>query len=480
MIQKILKKKIRNRGIAITAVLVFAVIAIAIITGLTSWFAVTLKVSRNVIPNERAFQIAEAGIDYYEWHLAHDPGDYMDGTGVEGPYVHDFFNKEGNKIGEFVLTITPPEPGTKIVTIRSEGSVSERPDLVRTVEVKLLKASIVNYAFLSNSDIYIRTGAEIFGAIHSNGGIRFDGIAHNLVTSSKPEYDDPYHSGAPEFGVHTHISPIDPLPPSSPPEHASVFQAGRDFPVPAIDFEGITLEMALMRQLSQEEGLYFPKSNKEGYRIVLKTDDTFDLYIVNKLKKNSNSCKKPTGEPAWNWTTWSIEDDTFISNNAFPQNGLIYFEDHLWVEGQIDTARITIVAGRFPESDPEMKNIIINNDLLYTNTDGSDVIGLIAQHDIGTGLESNDVLNIDAVLVAKNGRVGRPYYEDGCAPYHVRDTLNIFGAVVSYGSYGFAYSDGTGYANRIINYDPNLQDNAPPYFPTVSQYYQVVSWEEIE
>jgi hypothetical protein len=45
--------------------------------------------------------------------------------------------------------------------------------------------------------------------------------------------------------------------------------------------------------------------------------------------------------------------------------------------------------------------------------------------------------------------------------------------------YGFAYTDGTGYITRNINYDANLLYNPPPFFPLTSDEYEVVSWEEI-
>jgi hypothetical protein len=47
-------------------------------------------------------------------------------------------------------------------------------------------------------------GTEVFGKIHSNVGIRFDGVAHNVISSGVASFDDPDHGGGNEFGVHTH------------------------------------------------------------------------------------------------------------------------------------------------------------------------------------------------------------------------------------------------------------------------------------
>ena len=57
----------------------------------------------------------------------------------------------------------------------------------------------------------------------------------------------------------------------------------------------------------------------------------------------------------------------------------------MWVEGTINTARLTIASGRFPESSSTNTSISFNKDIRYTNYDGSDVIALIAQNNINTG-----------------------------------------------------------------------------------------------
>lgn len=479
---------LKKKGIILPTIIVFSSIFLILIVGLTSWFGITLKSSKYLFQKEQSFQIAESGIDYALWFLNHYPTDFQDGTGEEGPYVHDFLDKDGNKIGEFSLEITPPETGTTQVTVKSTGYLMDSPDQKRTIEAVFGKPSLSNYAILTNSDIYIRQGTEVFGRLHSNKGIRFDGIAHNLVSSSKETYDDPSHSGDPEYGVHTHIDPIDELPYADIETRLDVFQAGREFPVPTVDFDGLTIELSEMKTESQSDGHYYSKSDKEGYHIVLKTNDTYDLYKVTKLVSTDSAegCKKPDGDPAWDWTSWSIDTENYIGNYAFPDNGLIFVEDHVWVDGQINSAHITITAARFPDSDPQEKNININNDLLYTNYDGQDSIGLIAQNDINVGLQSDDDLRIDAALLAKGGRVGRAYFpgpsggKDGCSPYDTRSSLTILGLVISNGEYGFAYTDGTGYETRTIIYDSNLENITPPYFPDVGSTYELIQWAEVD
>ncbi len=179
-------------------------------------------------------------------------------------------------------------------------------------------------------------------------------------------------------------------------------------------------------------------------------------------------------------STWSISSQCLIGNYAFPSNGLIFLEDDVFINGQIDNARLTIAVAAFPDSPSTRKSIIVNDDLKYTNYDGSDVLALIAQKDINVGLVSLDNLRIDSGLVAQNGRVGRHYYSSSCGSYYIRQIITLYGMIVTNQRYGFAYTDGTGYQIRNINYDGNLLYGPPPSFPLTSDQYVIISWQEVK
>ena len=475
-----------KRGYLIIHTIVYGAIALILITGLANWGSVNIRAGRDAALREQAFQIAEAGIEYYRWHLAHVSTDYQDGAGAPGPYVHEYRDATGAVIGTFTLTITPPPIGSTLVIVVSEGVVTANPSITRRIEAKFAIPSIAKFAFVANSKMRFGAGTEVFGPIHSNDGIRFDGLAHNLVTSFKYSYDDPDHSGADEYGVHTHLSPSDPIPPAppppgTPPSRTDVFISGRQVSVPAVDWNGFTQDLSQMKTDAQTSGRYFAGSGALGYNIVLKTDDTFDLYTVTSLVSPQSNCYNSQNQSGWG--TWSIASETLLGNYAFPANGLVFLEDNVWVEGTISSARLTIAAGRFPESSSTNANIIVNEDIRYTNYDGADVLGLIAQGNINVGLVSNDVLTIDAAIVAKNGRAGRYYYRyafsKSCSPYHQRDTINLFGMIATKERYGFAYTDGNGYETRNIIYDGNLLYGPPPSFPLTSDQYQTISWREL-
>jgi len=473
-------------------------IAVVVIVVLVNVALFNIGEVTRALHNEQAFEIAEAGIEYYRWHLSHAPQDFTNGTGQAGPYTVAYADKDGNPIGQFILDITPPIVGSTIATIQSTGKLDADPSVVRKLRVKLAIPSVAKYATVANDKIRFGQGTVVYGPIHSNDGIHFDGFANNIVTSAKAQYDDPDHTGSDEFGVHTHQIPPpvggnnpnfipEEAPPTDPvPIRNDVFAAGRQFPVPAIDFTSFTYDLA---QIAANAGNYFGPSGGQGYEIVLNTNDTFDIYEVSSVAAPPANCTNVLGE-RW-WGTWSIAATTTLAttNYPIPANGLIFVEDHVWVSGTIDTARVTIASGKFPEDPNTNTSIAINGNLLYTNYDGQDVIGLIAQNNFTIGLYSAVTVRIDAALIAKNGRAGRHYYKQPggqsyCGSTALRSTVTLYGMIATNKRYGFSWSCGgvycSGYANRNIIYDPNLLYGPPPSFPLTSDQYQVISWEEVK
>ncbi len=489
-----------QRGGILIQVIAFASIGILILSGLVNWTNMSAKLARKGEQKALAIQIAEAGIEYYRWHLAHDATDYQDGTATSGPYVHEYYDKEGNAIGRFVLSITPPLIGSTIVTVDSAGVSFADATATRTLRARLGKPSFAKYAVLSNTD-YMTIGADIQGQLHSNGILNLvSGTAYNVVTSSR-------YTGTSStagdcdgsdvcWGVTSFVAPVDNRPPTGLVTTTARFTAGRQVGVPAIDFAGITTDLAVLKTDAQANGRYYGSSGGLGYHIVLQTNDTFDIYRVDTQATGGGGCN------AYVWWTypscpvsanskWSINTQTLIGNDvAFPTNGIIFAEDHVWVNGTINTARLSIIAAQLPDPGAGLrKNIIVNNDLNYTNTDGQDVIGLIAQDNFWVGLVSDNDLEIDAAIIAQNGRVSR-YAYDGCAT-DVRGTITFYGMFATnqryaYGNLGAGCNAPgptpalSGYqTNRIYIYDPNLLYGPPPSFPLTTDNYQIISWEEI-
>jgi hypothetical protein len=501
-------KSARSSGDILVSVLVFAAIAITMIIGLVNWGAVLLRSIRNVAAREQAFQIAEAGVDYYQWHLAQSPNDYKDGTTTPQPYVHKFFDRDGNLLGTYSLTITPPPVGSTIVKIVSVGALASGT-VSRTVQETLAIPSLARFAVVANDNMNFGAGTTVFGPIQSNGGIHFDGLANNLVSSAMSTYTDP-DDGSTDYGVYTTASPSERNQTSLPaPSRPGIFTSGRQFPVPSFPFGGLAANLNQLQLLAENGGKEWTTSNSQGYHIVFETPNSqngnatsYFMYKVTALQATPNNCGKDgTAQSQTQWGTWSIKGLTGSNNSGnsnettvngpnpdhswpIPGNGVIFVDDDIWVDGTVSNARITIAAGIIGSSNPDnYSNITINTNLRYTNTNGNDVIGLIAQGNINSGMVSDDTYEIDAALVAENGRVGRYYYNGNCTvgsnDYSQRNSLTLLGMIATAIRYGFAYSDGTGYDIRNINYDANLLYAPPPSFPQATTQYQVISWQQL-
>lgn len=478
--------------------LIFGAVAVIAIGAFITWSNIVVHDSARNSNRVQSFAIAEAGIEYYRWHLAHASQDFKDGTNQAGPYVHNYTDKDGVVVGQFVLDITPPPINTTIVTITSTGKSLRDPTADKVIKVQMGVPSYAKYAALTDAVTRFGQGTEVFGPVHSNQGIRFDGLAHNLVTSAAYTYDDPDHNGSqdkPEYGVHTHrdlppaITVNDnfrPLESTSSPftQRNDVFLAGRQNSATPVDFTKITQSLSQIKAGAETSTGYYASSTALGYHLVLKTDDSFDLYRVTGLVASPNGTCTNSQNQASNqggWGTWSIQDETKIATSTpFPLNGLLFLEDNLWVDGTINIARLTIASGRFPTNAATYSSITLNKDLRYTNVNGADVIALIAQNNINIGLMSTSTIRIDAALVAQNGRVGRYYYNSSCGSTYIRSTLTSYGMIASGLRYGFAYSDGTGYTTRNLIYDANLIYGPPPSFPLTSDQYTLISWQEIK
>src|SRR3972149_3738996 len=81
-----------HKGSITPALLIITSAFVVIIYGMLSVLSLQLDSSHRQTASEEALNIAEAGINYYRWHLAHDPNDFTDGTGTPGPYNHNYYD----------------------------------------------------------------------------------------------------------------------------------------------------------------------------------------------------------------------------------------------------------------------------------------------------------------------------------------------------------------------------------------------------
>jgi len=467
----------KNKGFISVLILVFGAAFLLTLGGIFSLLLLQDKRSQQEASWNYALDIAEAGINYARWHLNNFPEDFS----FSGTY--DFFEylPEKKKVGEFTLEVEEPSACKPYVKIISRGYTLKRPNTKRTIEVSYGKESLAKYAFLTDSNVWFGKDEDLKGPFHSNGGIRMDGTQNALSTSARETY-----ICGPEHGCFS-WNCSDPCSwtvngcecPGIWGEGEGGTQGLWQFPVPAVDFESITQDLAHLKEEAQANGIYLGSLGL-GYHLKFRVDGegngVVDVYRVTKLKP------KVWGYNGEEWVHESndIKEEEFYNTYSLPNNcAPIFVEDNVWVDGTVK-GRATLVAARLPDISANNAKIIINGNIDYA--DENSVLGIIAQKDILIPLYSPDDLTIKATLLAQKGHVYRYYYPFWYSPYNVRNSIEVYGSIISKGIWTFSWVNSSGniisgYKSTSTVYDSSLTFNPPPYFPQRGEY-KFISWQE--
>lgn len=446
-----------QRGGILTITIVFIGMLMVMFMALSGVTNTQYRLGALSAQDETAFQIAEAGLNFARWRLAHDPSNLT-------PVTKEVHDQQQGMLGTYALTFTAPQAGSTIVRISSLGHTSNAPTRDVRLEATYGKPSLAKYAFLTNTDVWYKS--TISGPVHSNGGIRMDGVSDGSMTSAKETYVcQTFH------GCSNQVKP-------------GIWGTGTNsalwqFPVPSVDYASLTLDLLAMKTAAQSAGTYFGASGGYGYHLVFTSSNTYSLYRVTAKTAPRNSYAADTG---WQSVSHDIATQTLLSSGSVPAEGVLYFEDTLWVEGDIRT-RVTVAAGRFPDTPSTNADIIINGNISYGGVrDGTRVLGAVAQGNILIPYSAApNNLQLEGAYVAQHGRFGRRYYSSGSS--NVRTSITRYGMIASNLVPVTAWSSGSvvvsGYQSAFSSYDPALLYGPPPFFPTSGEY-QFLSWSQEE
>lgn len=503
-------KKIKKGSAIAYGLVIIAAISILLVSVL-QFVASQIRYASYVEEKERVFHMAEGGIDFYRWYLAHAieakspqeiaefwEGDPL-GFGEGNSYAKDYLDNNYIKIGESLISANLSSPGDyNIIEVTSTGSTVEKPDIIRTVKATLRRSIWSDFAVISDGIVCFDKYWTINGMVIGNSGVHFNGVANNIVMAGIPSYDDdnPLHATYNDKdGVWTEM-PYDADEGCIYNDELDecVFNAGTKFPAPEKDFTGVTQYMQSIRTESMEPdgdtendctdtGCYFDNA-VEGRHIILKSD-TFDMCPVSEYWTNNGTkhhYPKKYKKISSSGTCNTCSGDC-LQTFTIPDEGVIFVEDNIWLEGTVDGKRVSIAAASV--SDPNTNpNIFIMNHIQYTHLDGTDTLGILAEGDIEILKDTPDDLKINGAVLAQNGAVTKPEYNPNCCGGGCTDNKNyidIFGCVITKNGLNFSLHkescpDLKEY--RTITYDNNLYLYPPPFFPADSFYY-VDLWEEL-
>lgn len=509
----------RNRGAILIYLIIFIAIFAMVMLAVVANFAAKLQLLRITIEREQAFQVAEAGINYYQWHLIEFPDDYQDGTGQDGPYVHDYVDFDTQQtIGQFSLVITPPSQGGTTVTVQSTGWINDKPNIKRIVTATYAFPSLASYALLTHDWMYAWNTESYSGPVHSDTGIRFEGTTSSSVTSSvESTCLDDCNQEYPEASCPTTVTrdaiwAIGPNEPESSPFWNN--------PTTVADFTGISTSFSDIQDASQlGENINLPLSNKSGYSLVFNSNGTVTVYKV--LSTKNTGARFPVTQPVTDGTDTGLGyiiggtdynsgicSDTSCKHcsssgrclqytKTIPSDGLIiYALENLWIEGTVKGRVIVATANGKANTNPNFSgitsnlipNIYISNNIRYSNGESgasgenADTLGLMAEGNIIVTKGAPDPLYVDGALLAQYGFIAFPIcYSGGAA----KNNVYFFGSLILHGSWWFNFTNycggsfTDGYRYPHFQWDTNLLYYPPPYFPpsSVSAGLQMVKWE---
>ncbi len=422
--------------------------------------------------SDMALNIAEAGINYYSWHLSQSPDDYTDGTGEPGPYIHDFQDPQGDIIGKFSLEIDPPTQAKPIITITSTGWLNRYPKVKRSIQVEYGQVVLTRYAFLHNSNMWFGNSITVNGPVFSNGGIRQDGKNTSTVESAKSTYICGEESGC------------TPNPETKP----GVWGNGEidelwSYPKVPIDFDSIKVNFNEMKKASQDNGLYLAPSGAQGYHMVFLNTGQVSIYKVT----GTSPINGYSLEYGCEVLQQVITSESAVGTYNLASTPIIFAEDHVWVEGIVN-GKTTLAAARFPLGTFNA-NIWIRGNLTYLAKDGNHKLGLVAEKDIVFTRGVPEYFSLNAAVLAQNGRIIRHHYnKQGCrvggqGTDSQKKEFNFYGSLISNQRSYWNFSQGpgspaSGFTKTTLDYDQTNFGDPPPYFPTYGTY-QFLSWREV-
>lgn len=481
-----MKSTLQNKGYLLVLILIFGAIFFTMAAAFMGFIVSQHKAQVFNYNKERALDIAEAGLNYYKWYLAHNPDDVTNGTGAPGPYVGVYEDPESGPIGEFSLDIRSSSACGDIyaVDINATGNTYAEPNAGRQVTARYARPTVAEYAYILNSSVWAGPDRTIIGPYHSNGGVRMDGTNNSTVTSGQETW-----SCDGGFGCDPTQWSADGVLGDGP--NSDLWS----FPSTPINFTGLSVDLAAMQAKAQTGGgLYIGPSGDYGYRIVFKANGTIDVYVVD----TTHNYYGFTTEDDWQTERHAINATKFLATYTIPTDcSVIFVEDKVWLEGVVN-GKVTIAAADVDSSGVE-RSMILNNNITYANEDSG--LLAIAEQDVLVGLIVPNNLTLNGIFVAQKGRFGRNMYCESTTggtcnatrrlpssgvnlrQYAKRNTLTINGTIVTNGREGTKWVSGTtylsGFNTRFNSYDRALVSDPPPLTPEVSDTFEFVEWREV-
>lgn len=489
-----MKNNLSQRGVTVLLVLAFMGIFLFLLGTILSYVLTQGKYGRALYAREQALNVAESGIEYYRWFLAHNPSVMETGTGLVSPTTYTVSDPEGAEMGEATVSATLNTSCGRVQSadLTSVGRANINQLYTRTLLARYMQPSVAEYSNIINANVWAGSDRVITGAYRSNGGIRMDGDSNSIVSSALSTW-----SCTSSFGC----SPTQNQP--------GVFGAGTgsalwQFPAASFDFAGISTDFPTLQTYAHNDGIKLNPTNvrvngtqqggtfssvggsdQRGFHLILRADDTVDVYRV--TGTTGVYAQRIDNIGTWATDYHIISSESYLGRYTIPSDcRLIFAQAKVWLEGVVGS-KVTVIAADTGSFQPD---IILRNNITYASGTGSSGLTAVAERSVLIPLNSPDTMTVRGVFVAQNGYVGRNYYTTSGSydvpssydSYVIQSSLTTIGSVISNNRVGTQWTcSGTicsGYQNRTDTYDRLLAFSPPPFTPAASPDYTTVLWRE--
>jgi hypothetical protein len=409
----------------------------------------------------KALAAADAGIDAYLYQMkTATPPSTLSGTTAEASWT---------------VTVTGPEPGSSVKTLRSVGTIAAHdiaPAVTKVVVATVRPASFSDYTFLLNDYLNLGSGGLVKGNVYSNDYVNNDGE----ITG--------------DVWAHSYIS------------GHGIFDKTVNPNSPTISFSVVSYSSLM--SIAQADGTYYGDTGAFG------SGTSWRHYLGYCVTLNGTGGTISKVKSIDTVTGAMVIDSGTTTNFTIPTDGVLYFDDPVWLGGTY-SAKVTVVVGKDVEDpgtdwtygrmapgpsgmNPSSHTGSVNNAnsavYLWKNLQAQDpddtnqVCGIVTPGDISITSEYPDSvtptnLTIQAAMLTTKGSIHADWTTG-----RVKNYLKILGAEAMW-EQGFIkttdYWGNTimGFDSRDYWYDSNLDVTPPPNFPSLDNgKNKIHSWVE--
>ncbi|MBH41196.1 MAG: hypothetical protein CL685_00600 [Candidatus Magasanikbacteria bacterium] len=424
--------RFNTKGSSLLLVLVFgSALLLSLTLGLSAYGTMVLRHNTQITKHAQIREIAEAGTTYYSWVLHNNPDDLWDGNppGTPGPFVHDYTDAHGNVIGSYAISVTQDE--NDATSIQSTGWLHNYPNIKKTFKITQGEGGFAfPYILTIKNPGILSSDMQISGSVHSNNT-----LTCNILINQEIQANMIQGSGGPAELWHS--------------------------PVPPIDFVGLRQDTinTLSSMAEHDEGLIIPAPHGGlGWHVVLLETGGFDLYKVTSREChcNQHNCSRSYCN--------TIGNEVFVGHYDFPENGVIYVHNYVWIDGVIN-GKATFF------TNPNIGyGFFLNDTITKKDNSGNHILGLFTRGFLIIPYDSPNNMTIEAVLMAPSiSRLFRNIY-DPALEKNTRNSFHLLGTYIASSLPSLKHKTNagdfySGYQTVQYTFDPQLLEDAPPGFP---------------